>query len=671
MKKSVFQKRENNLLLHTVCGLITGAVLGAALGFIEGEIIYSSLRGFGNSLWMLFITPLLYGLIGGIYGAVIGILYYFFSPVLKPNPDYKAVHGLASAVLVSLVLIFSIVTANKSIIFPRFHPISLAADLIIIAAGYFLWKLLVVAFYYISKIKRGIVISITAFAVLLLLAYNIYIFKNLNGAKYLSQNHRPDLHRAPVIILMIDTLRVDHLSAYGYAEKVSPTIDRLAKNGMLFENHYSSSSWTIPSHFTMMTGVTSGAVRQEFSISEKSLTLTERLQMLGYRTACMSANPLLSEAVHFDQGFQLFDSSINTLNRINDLKIFELLSHIKIRRPIRGNKVKLLNPAELVTDYALDWLDSVSGDPFFLFINYMDVHDPYLPPKEYRTLFSFDYKGSFTGDICGDLSEAEFIKEKLPDMTEEDWRYVISQYDGAVKYVDDQIARIVKTLEKKNLLEDTILIITSDHGELFGEYGLATHHLMLSEEETHTPLIIHYPRVIKNPARVKTLSGIVDIYPTLKKLIGFAMPKDIFMEGTPLVTKKGEPAESAGYVALTLYENSYKASVLGPAFNRNLFCYRVPHLKYLYPELNEKINWSEVREDIFRREQIEERLYRVNKKGKLILQQNGTSEKLKTIRKLLKDWRKSIKDRKTPLGVKEESDKLLRSLSDHGYIRPN
>lgn len=668
MKKTVFKDKRNTLSYRIKSGLAAGFIIGVIPGIIEGQSIYLDLKGFNNSSWMLILVPVFYSILGMIYGAALGAVYHLLCKHVNiKNSPFSAV--FSSAVLIALTCIF-LVGFNESFVYPRFHPVSVAIDLIILGVAYLLIKPFAWVIDAALKIRRALYLAATALLILSLALYDWSQYHKIERLPSPPANRSKEMRLDNVIILMLDTVRADHLSCYGYDKKVSPVMDELASEGVLFERHYSSSSWTVPAHFSFMTGVTSGAVRQEFSISHKSLTLAERIRLLGYKTACFSANPLLSHAINFDQGFDIFDSDINIINRFNNLKIFDLLSHLKIRRPIHSNAIKTLNTAELLTDYVLSWIKKSSDEPFFLFVNYMDAHDPYLPPEEYRNLFTHGYKGNFTGDICGEKSEAEFIRDIVPTMNKEDWNYVLSQYDGAIKYIDDQIGRIRDYLRETGRLDNTILIILADHGELFGEYDLATHHLTLSDEETHVPLIIHYPKVIQNPARVKTLARIIDIYPTIQELIGFKLTDKIFIEGIPLLAKNGEPTTGAPFAALTLYENPYKASILGPAFKRNLFCYRTNEWKYLYPELTSKISIQNIEGKVFRSEQITERLQQLDGNGKPIETPIIDKEKMDTFRYLLSQWREDIKKKKPPLGTDKKSRQLMRDLVDINYIRP-
>ncbi len=666
-KKVIFQNKTKGLKERILTGVIAGFIIGLIVGLIEGETIFYALRGYNESAWMLLIAAGVYAAFGIVIGLCSGIFFHFTKDILGAEEKISETAYIAAMIITGSALLYALVILNGKIEFPRFHPVSLALDIILILFFYFLWRGVSRVFEMLGRIKRSFYLAVFLIAIAGIGFLNLSIYKDFNTPPAPPQKHLDKLNRAPVIILMLDTLRADYLGCYGKEKNVSPTIDRLAANGLLFEKAYASSSWTIPSHFSMMTGTTAGAVRQEFSIAEKSYTLPERFYDLGYKTAMISANPLLSRAVNFEEGFQLFDPSVHNLNRLNNLRIFDFLTRLKIRKPIRGSKIKLNNPAAKVTDYAIDWIERNSGKPYLLFVNYMDIHDPYLPPKEYRKMFAQEYKGKITGDICGDMSEAEFIKNVVPTMTGEDWDYVKGQYMGAIRYVDDQIARIVRTLKEKNQFEDTILIVLSDHGELFGEYGLATHHLTLSDEETHIPLIFHYPAKIKNPQRVTTLARIIDVYPTLKELTGFRMHEKFFWEGQPLIDKDGNPTEGALYCGAALYENAYKASVLGPAFKRNLFSYRTPGWKYLYPEKNKRVKWSEVKEDIFRHEQIKERLIPAGAQPT----EETDLEAVKTmLRNLLSEWRKSIAAGKTPLGKNIESDEYRQKMLITGYNEP-
>jgi arylsulfatase A-like enzyme len=668
MKKTIFKDTHDTLRHRIKSGMAAGLIIGIIPGVIEGQSTFLDLKGFNDSTWMLLLVPVFYSILGTLYGAILGLIYHYLHNYLKIA--YSDFSVILSAAVLLFGTVISLVSFNEYFILPRFHPVSVAIDLFILAAAYLLLKPLSWAIDTLVKIKRSFYAASALLLLLMLAAYDWKEYKNIECYPAPPASRSKEMRLDSVIILMLDTVRADHLSCYGYDKKVSPVIDELASNGVLFERHYSSSSWTIPAHFSLMTGVTSGAVRQEFSISEKSLTLAERIRLLGYRTASFSANPLLSRGTGFDQGFDIFDCDINIINRLNNLKLFDLLSHLKIRRPIHTNAIKTFNSAELVTNYALEWIQESGNEPYFLFINYMDAHDPYLPPQKYRNLFTKDYRGNFTGDICGELSEAEFIRDIVPQMKPEDWKYVISQYDGAIKYIDDQIGRIRNYLEKNEKLENTILIIVSDHGEFFGEYRLATHHLTLSDEETHVPLIIHYPRVIKSNQRVKSLARIIDIYPTLKELLGFKLTEKIFIEGIPLLKKNGDPTVGAPFAALTLYENSYKASILGPAFKRDLFCYRTNEWKYLYPEINPGVKKQELKGNIFHSEQIIERLQHLDINGKPVESPVLDTEKMKTFRYLLNQWREDIKKNKPPLGTNRQSKRLMRDLVDINYIRP-
>jgi arylsulfatase A-like enzyme len=668
MKKTIFKDTHNTLRHRIKSGIAAGFIIGIIPGVIEGQSIFLDLKGFNDSTWMLFLVPAFYSILGALYGAALGMVYHYSRNYLKTAfSDFSVI--FASAILLFSTGI-SLVSFNEQFAFPRFHPVSIAIDLLILTAAYLLLKPLAWVLDALLKIRRSFYAAAALLLIVMLAVYDWKEYKNIEHYPAPPASRSKEMRLDSVIILMLDTVRADHLSCYGYDKRVSPVMDELASEGVLFERHYSSSSWTVPAHFSLMTSVTSGAMRQEFSISEKSLTLAERIRLLGYRTACFSANPLLSRAINFNQGFDIFDCDINIINRLNNLKLFDFLSHLKIRRPIHSNAIKTFNTAEQITNYALEWIKKSGDEPYFLFVNYMDAHDPYLPPQKYRNLFNSGYSGKFTGDICGDLSEAEFIRDIIPKMKSEDWKYIISQYDGAIKYIDDQIGRIRDFLEKKGQLQKTILIILSDHGELFGEYSLATHHLTLSDEETHIPLIIHYPKVIKNHERVKTLARIIDIFPTIRELIGFKLSEKIFIEGIPLLDKNGIPAAGAPFAALTLYENPYKASILGPAFRRNLFCYRTNEWKYLYPEINSRVNKLEIKNEIFRGEQITERLQQLDENGKPIEAPVLDNQKMETFRFLLNQWREDIKKKKPPLGTDKKSRLLMRDLVDINYIRP-
>ena len=278
--------------------------------------------------------------------------------------------------------------------------------------------------------------------------------------------------RPNVIVITVDTLRADHLGCYGFAQARTPHIDRLAGEGVLVEHAVAPTPITLPSHTTIFTGLQPPAhgVRNNasFLVPDEALTLAERLKAEGYRTQAFISAMVLHRMYNLHQGFDGYDDD---LWREEQGEVF-------LNRERSGART---------TDLALGWLDrataSSKGAPFFLWVHMFDPHAPYAPP------------------------EAEAKLAPTP-------------YDGEIASVDKQIGRLVQSLRDKNLLDDTILVFTSDHGESLGDHGEATHAVFIYESTVHVPLIVRYPRKLP---RGKTYSGavrLVDIMPTILGLLG-------------------------------------------------------------------------------------------------------------------------------------------------------
>lgn len=315
--------------------------------------------------------------------------------------------------------------------------------------------------------------------------------------------------RPNVLLITLDTLRADHVSCYGYPRQTSPTLDRLAQEGVRFAHAYSHSEYTTPSHLTMLTGLyprSHGVINNHIPAPEDLLTLPERLQGLGYHTAGAVSVYHLGPSVRMDQGFTDFFSC-------------------EAERRKGGE----------TADLALQWLDGPRREPFFLWVHYFDPHAEYLPPYPYNLLYDASppyapyrlpmEKVQLTADWA----------ERYGDwpMYAEDVAEVIAQYDGAIAYTDAQVARLLARLEQQGLDDRTVVIVTADHGEGFGEHGVAFDHYGLYEEMVHVPLIVRAPGRLPAGQVVEDLVGHVDLGPTLLDMLDQPIPKE--MPGHSLV----------------------------------------------------------------------------------------------------------------------------------------
>ncbi len=346
-----------------------------------------------------------------------------------------------------------------------------------------------------------------------------------------------------VLLVSIDTLRADHLSCYGYERNTSPTIDKLAKEGVLFENAVSSTTWTLPAHaalFTSLPDAIHSVITTSSRLDPNRVTLQEIMKYHGYATAAFYSCPFLDPIFGLDQGFDLYESCMATSSVYKDPSFLELGGNLKELRDTPGffkNSALRSQAAELrrqmqeiyekgefqartdvtgerVTDKATRWLEEHFQEKFFLFLHYFDVHYDFVPPEPWSQYFDADYTGSFDG------RDFMINKNISPDMDEKDLKHIVALYDGEIAYTDYQLSRVLEKLQKLGLMDRTLIIITSDHGEEFFEHGMKGHRKNLYDVTLKIPLIFYFEGIIPLDKRIESQVRIIDIFPTILDYVG-------------------------------------------------------------------------------------------------------------------------------------------------------
>lgn len=347
---------------------------------------------------------------------------------------------------------------------------------------------------------------------------------SLTGPPEPSEQRRPN-----VLLILVDTLRHDHLTPYGYTRyDTSPEIKRwLADPGAVVEDAYSQAPWTLPSVISFMTGrypgELVGANLAAFAIPEEIKPLAERMAGLGYRTGGFVANPTLHAGAGFGRGFQTYyapPADIQWLSR----------------------------HADDVNRHALPWLRAHQREPFFLYLHYIDPHDPYQNPDMIngRAFFMPGYTGRVAGDwIHGIYNGGLELTDPANDIP-----YIQALYDGEIRYVDRHIGALLAAIDPE-VLKDTLIVLTSDHGEELNDHGGWKHGQSLYEEQIHVPLIFRWDGRIKPGTRVNGTTRLVDLLPTLMAAAGGEAEKDWDgIDLLPALTGRGElprrPAFSEG-----------------------------------------------------------------------------------------------------------------------------
>lgn len=338
-----------------------------------------------------------------------------------------------------------------------------------------------------------------------------------------SPPERPSSSEGPlnVILISLDTLRADHLSLYGHTVETSPRIDAWAgERGTVFENTVAAAPWTLPAHVSLFTGL--DAHRHGINHSQPapgSLTLlAELLREAGYSTRGITGGGFVHPQWGFAQGFESYSYF--------------------------GEQMGFSDELESNMDKALDYLRLERTEPFFLFFHTYEIHNPYIPREPYFELMSPpDQKGLYVridrveprpeqGFLDGRtftlLNRGEVVQENyLAGGTDNGEDALLSNlYDSGVAFADQQIGRLLDALDELGLSRHTLIVLTSDHGEMLGEHGLATH-LFLYEENLMVPLIIADPRGRGAGRRVESQARQIDILPTILELLDRPLPEPI------------------------------------------------------------------------------------------------------------------------------------------------
>ena len=303
----------------------------------------------------------------------------------------------------------------------------------------------------------------------------------------IARRGRPD-----IILVTLDAARSDHFSCYGYGRRTTPNIDRLAEESLVFTNAFALVPNTRQSVPTMVTGlsfINHQVISKELMLAKEATTLAEHLKEAGYRTACITATPNNSRSLATDQGYDEF---------------FELWTET--------TKDESIDP-HFLSARAADWLElNRSTGPIHLQLHFVPPHAPYRPAPLYDLFTNPDYEGPFNGFPGSILRNSEGRRE--PSIT--DLEHVIASYDGNLRAADDAVAQVLTELQKRPNWNNTVVLVTSDHGEAFFEHRRMGHNNTVYDEMLRVPLILRLPPGMTTEGiDVNRLATLADIVPTL------------------------------------------------------------------------------------------------------------------------------------------------------------
>jgi arylsulfatase A-like enzyme len=322
-----------------------------------------------------------------------------------------------------------------------------------------------------------------------------------------------------VVLIVLDTVRADCFGIYGNGDGITPEIDAIAERGLVFDNCYANSSWTLPSHASMFTGlypVGHRATQETLSLGTEHTMLAELFSKAGYQTFGASTNPVVSINRGLARGFETFE------------ELFR-------------DEHKIAHEGDVhINNLAFDrFLAERQGErPFFAFFNYIEAHWPYSAPESYRHRFT---RGRFTTLEANKASrlviDGHYLNEPYSKKT---FEILKGLYDGEVAYLDAQVGMLVRTLAARGITDKTMVVITSDHGEHFGENGHFGHRFSIYNTLLSVPLIVLFPHDRHGGERRSDLVQLLDLFPTL--LDGCGIRYKGRVDGRNLFAENDEPA---------------------------------------------------------------------------------------------------------------------------------
>jgi arylsulfatase A-like enzyme len=340
-----------------------------------------------------------------------------------------------------------------------------------------------------------------------------------------------------VVIIVLDTTRADHLSIYGHNRPVSPNLEKFARDSVVYERAWSTASWTLPAHASLLTGqypTAHGAHMTPLTdddsngknpahLRESATTLAELLVEREYRTAAFAGAGWLSPEFGLLQGYEVRDAENNrTL------------------------------PGVAISNRALAWMKKLGEDePMHLLLNYFDAHWPYDPKSPYDKFAKGKehIRTPTLGDMFNGIDPTPEQIAKMRDL-----------YDGEILYMDQHVGRVLDALRENGRYDDAMIVIIADHGEMFGEHGVSGHGAWLWEELTRIPLIVHYPGGRDGGTRNDSMVSTVDVLSWIGAELDMPLPADI----------DGMPAGERSLVLAQEFPNGIFLKIAGDKISKSL-----------------------------------------------------------------------------------------------------
>ncbi|MFX0139910.1 MAG: sulfatase, partial [Candidatus Hodarchaeota archaeon] len=422
-----------------------------------------------------------------------------------------------------------------------------------------------------------------------------------------------------IVLIVADCVRAQNMSIYGYDRDTTPMLKKIISNFVLYQNSISPSMWTLPSHASMFTSTylsTHELIKEGDKLKQSLITMAEILKRAGYVTIGFCRNPFVSNFTGLDRGFNIFygynnyksyktllyeliNERARRLRKIsNNENIYKKINHNLNKQTYFLDNFKKTNifkkifwkvtefsdkSAKKTNNMVYKTINKIKKRPFFMFIHYNEAHIPYVIPKKYKEKFLDKNQKKIAWQVNQD--HIKFYLQKIR-MNKSDFLVLKSLYDGAINYLDKRIYDMFMYLKNKNLLDNTLFIVTSDHGENLGEHNLLFHLFSLYDTLIKVPLLIKYPDNKKFSNIDDRIVQNVDILPTILDLIGI---NDDYilnqMEGNSLISSNIKNRDFEYGVSelmkpfgpsLLPYKNILKK------YDERLICIRTKNEKYIH-----------------------------------------------------------------------------------------
>ena len=504
-------------------GAFAGIAAGIVLGLGEAIVIYRG--GLGTESQVFWFGPFMWAsVLGGL--AILGGLFLAILPMDKKEIGHWVPRLGFGACLIPFGLFVVLFRLRRDVYLEQMPPLGVIA-LILLAATILLFLILGPM----RKLLEPIATKLTTpIAPLALFVVGVFGIGGLLGvalapatpARTGGGTISAKLASKPnVILVMVDTLRADHLSCYG-GSVATPNLCRLAENGTIYQG-FSHASWTKPATASLLTSTlpsTHNAMSKPASLSQDLVLIPEAMRDAGYSTGGIVSNVNLAESFGFAQGYDDYyylgpDYLFGAQESSSRLIVYQLGRQLALG-VFGGDDVvfsDFYQDSEVVNDVAFEWLEDRKDERFFLFVHYMDAHDPY---------FEHPYNGKGIARVSMPEPDAEMAEE------------LQALYRGEIEYLDANFGKLLAKLDAEGLYDDTVIVLTADHGEEFAEHGGFWHGLTLYDEQIHVPLVVKWADNGERarPGANSGIARLIDVGPTILGAAGIAIPET--MQGIDL-----------------------------------------------------------------------------------------------------------------------------------------